>query len=64
MSHPADRVARMNPNRHRAADLRRRAIEDQIQGLERLIDAGEAGEHHRRRLADTRVELASLEGSQ
>ena len=50
----------MNPNRSRAVDVRRQAISDQIEGLERLIAAGQDGEHHRQRLADSRAELMVL----
>ena len=56
----AGSVVGMNPNRHRASDLRRRAIVDQIAGLEHMIADGTAGEHHRLRLADTRTERAGL----
>ena len=50
----------MNPNRHRATELRRRAIEDQIAGLERLVAAGQSEPHQTQRLADTRAEFVTL----
>ena len=50
----------MNPNRSRAVDVRRQAISDQIEGLERRIAAGQDGEHHRQRFADSRAELMVL----
>ena len=51
----------MNPNRHRAVEIRRRAITDQIEGLEREVAAGRAETHHADRLEHTRAELAQLE---
>jgi len=51
----------MNPNRHRAVEIRRRAITDQIEGLERVVAAGRAETHHNDRLEHTRAELAQLE---
>ena len=50
----------MNPNRHRAADLHRRALTDQIAGLEVQIRGGDDREHVAERLADTRVEMEQL----
>ena len=51
----------MNPNRHHAVEMRRRAITDQIEGLEREVAAGRAETHHTDRLEHTRAELAQLE---
>jgi hypothetical protein len=51
----------MNPSRHRAVDVRRRALGDQIAGLEAQIAGGDNREHVAERLGDTRIELASLE---
>jgi aryl carrier-like protein len=50
----------MNPNRDRAVDVRRRALADQIDGLERLIAAGLDEAHVVERLGHTRIELAEL----
>ena len=52
----------MNPDRHRAAELRRRAFEDQIAGLERMVADGTAEHHQRQRLVDTRAEYETLSG--
>ncbi|MCJ7780253.1 MAG: hypothetical protein MUQ27_05460 [Acidimicrobiia bacterium] len=49
----------MNPNRDRAVDVRRQAISDQIEGLERLIAAGRDEPHQRQRLTDTRAEFGT-----
>ncbi len=51
----------MNPNRHRAVDLRRRALTDQIAGLEAQIASGDDRVHVAERLADTGAELAALD---
>ncbi len=48
----------MNPNRHRAIGLRRRALEDQNAGLTLAAAGGEA--HVAARLDDTRLELSAL----
>ena len=52
---------RMNPNRHRAAQIRAKALKDQIAGLERWVAAGRTEPHVVDRLAQTRAELAHLE---
>jgi hypothetical protein len=52
---------RMNPNRHRAAQLRTQALRDQIEGLERWMAAGRTDPHVVERLAHARAELANLE---
>lgn len=60
----------MNPNQDRAVAVRRRALADQVDGLEQLIAAGRDEPHQTQRLADTRAEIAELpatlmvEGSQ
>ena len=51
----------MNPNRDRAIDIRRRALADQVDGLEQLIAAGRDEPHIAQRLLDTRAELERLE---
>ena len=51
----------MNPDRHRAVEIRRRVITDQIEGLEREVAAGRAETHHTDRLEHTRAELAQLD---
>jgi hypothetical protein len=60
-SHPAGSVQRMNPDRHRAAQLRRQALRDQIEGLERWVAAGRTEPHVVDRLAHTRAELVTLD---
>jgi hypothetical protein len=50
----------MNPNRHRAVDLRRRALTDQIAGLESQIAGGDDRRHVADRLLHTRAELDCL----
>jgi hypothetical protein len=52
----------MNPDSDRAVEMRRRALADQVDGLEKLISAGRNESHIIERLADTRSELATLEG--
>ena len=47
----------MNPNRHRAVEIRRRAIIDQIEGLERMVADGPHQVHLARRLEHTLAEL-------
>jgi hypothetical protein len=51
----------MNPDSDRAVETRRRALVDQIDGLEKLIAGGRNEPHIIERLADTRSELATLE---
>jgi len=51
----------MNPDQHRAFEVRHRALLDQIDGLERRIVDGLDEAHITERLADTRFELAHLE---
>jgi hypothetical protein len=51
----------MNPNRDRAVDVRRRALADQIDGLEQLVAAGRDEAHISDRLLHTRAELNVLE---
>ncbi len=60
LSLSADRFAHMNPNRHRAVELRRRALTDQIAGLEAQVAAGDDRVHVADRLVHTRAELVSL----
>ena len=50
----------MNPNQNRAVDVRRRALVDQVDGLERLIADGRDEPHISDRLLHTRAELAVL----
>jgi hypothetical protein len=51
----------MNPDRHRAAQLRTQALRDQIEGLERWVADGNGRSDVVARLADTRRELGELE---
>jgi hypothetical protein len=51
----------MNPDQHRASEVRRRALDDQIDGLEQRIAAGRDEPHVTQRLADTRAELGQLD---
>jgi hypothetical protein len=51
----------MNPNRHRAVETRREALEDQVEGLERWVAAGRSEPHIAARRGDTHTELAHLE---
>jgi hypothetical protein len=53
----------MNPDQHRASEVRRRALVDQIDGLEQRISDGRNELHVTKRLSDTRIELAELQGS-
>ena len=50
----------MNPDRHRAIDARRKALEDQIARLEADIAAGDDREHVAMRLADARAESSPI----
>ena len=61
VSHATGNVHVMNPNRERAVDVRRRALVDQVDGLEQLIAAGHSEPRQTQRLADTRAELVKLE---
>jgi len=51
----------VNPNRDHAVDVRRRALVDQVDGLEQLIAAGQDAAHIAQRPADTRAELERIE---
>jgi hypothetical protein len=53
----------MNPDKHRATQLRTQALRDQVEGLERWIAAGRTEPHVVERLTHTRAELASLEAN-
>jgi len=61
VSQRSDSVREMNPNRHRALEIRRRALVDQLQGLRHQAASGIDEPHDDRRLRDTRAELAELE---
>lgn len=63
VSQQGDTVRAMNPNRHRAVEIRRRALVDQVQGLLHRAASGRAERHIDRRLRDTRAELAELEAA-
>ncbi len=51
----------MNPNRDGAVETRRKALVDQIDGLEQRSADGRDEPHVRRRLADSKAEFAVLE---
>ena len=51
----------MNPNRDRTVETRRRALKEQVEGLERWIAEGRDEVHVTQRLADTRTELQHLD---
>jgi hypothetical protein len=50
----------MNPDKHRATQLRTQALRDEVEGLELWVAAGRTEPHVVDRLAHTRAELASL----
>ena len=50
----------MNPDQHLASEVRRRALVDQIDGLEKRIADGRDEQHVTERLVHTRAELANL----
>jgi len=52
----------MNLDSDRAVETCSRALVEQIDGLEKLIACGRDEPHITERLADTRSELATLEG--
>ncbi len=51
----------MNPNQDRAVDIRRRALADQVDGLEQRISGGRDDRDLARLLKHTRSEIADLE---
>jgi hypothetical protein len=51
-----------NPDQHQASEVRRRALVDQIVGLEMRISDGRNELHVTKRLADTCIELEGLQG--
>ena len=61
VSPPAGSVRCMNPNRHRAVEIRREALRNQVEGLEQWVAAGRSEPHVVDRLEHTRAELANLE---
>ncbi len=50
----------MNPDSDMAVEVRRRALVDQIDDLEKRIADGRDGPHVTKRPADTRIELGAL----